>query len=74
MRSLIVTRCGEMNVQVLCPASLRTASRKQVTLPFPFVPATCAMRSPRSGEPSTFSHCLVVSGVFFTVNFGMPLI
>ena len=48
-----------MYAPVLQPAARTIASRYAIVEPFPFVPATCTIRSPRSGAPARSSSARV---------------
>ena len=59
--SLKVWRCGEVNSPIRYPAFRSTDDIIAAVLPFPFVPATCTIPSPDSGEPKRRSSSLTLS-------------
>ena len=74
IRSLTVTRCGDVKKPTLLPSAIRTACRYAHTDPFPLVPATWMILRSNAGFPSLLKNSFVCSSVCFFVNLGISSI
>ena len=74
IRSLILTRWGEVKSPVRFSSERSIPSRYAHTEPFPLVPATWITFRPSCGSPRYFRKVFVCTASFFFVNLGISSI